>query len=144
MLLIRYLLAFFVASLLSLPTPSFAHLTEEITHCPIFNDLQPTQTPRLLKIDAWILGLVSETYDVTGDGRPDIVVHSPSLGGVDKKGLPNHKIEANFYEVDEDGDQAADVIYIDIMGTGRCEDLLLYKHIVDENIYRGGLASWTK
>ena len=65
-------------------------------------------------------GMIAAIYDINGDGRTDQVRLFNSIDGQTKKGYPV------FYQVDEDGDNEPDKVYIDVKGTGRCRDIVLY------------------
>jgi hypothetical protein len=123
-------------------TPAQAHVTTEVLSCPIFKSIKHLtipQQPTPLHTKIAENGMVAEFYDVTGDGKVDIVTYSSPLGGFAQDGDPVHKPEPVFYEIDENGDQTADVLFIDIHGEERCEDLLLYS---EEDANHGGLTSW--
>jgi hypothetical protein len=117
-----------------------AHMSATVLSCPIFKSIKhltiPQQpTPFRTKIAE--NGMVAEFYDVTGDGKVDIVTYSSPSGVFAQDGDPVHKREPVFYEIDEDGDQTADVLFIDIHGEQRCEDLIKYS---EEDANNGGLT----
>lgn len=120
-----------------------AHLPINVLYCPAFQYVGVTKVPKLLTTTVSSNGLYAELYDVTGDNKVDIVTYSALDGGVVEKhnGEPLHKDMPIFYELDEDGDQVADVLFIDSHGEQRCEDLVEY----GEESARGlRLMSWRK
>lgn len=97
---------------LLLSSQSFAHV-ELLKAC---GDLKSDK-----KLGEEILknGLIAEAYDLSGDGKVDLVTYS-----VPKHG--QHDSFPLFYEFDSDGDGNPDVLYIDKLGTGSCEGFDLY------------------
>lgn len=69
-------------------------------------------------------GLYAEHYDTNGDGKFDIVALSQT--DLADKG---HRRNPVFWIVDLDLDGAPDAIYIDKVGKGRCEDIVLYEDL---------------
>jgi hypothetical protein len=118
-----------------------AHLPIEVLYCPAFQYVGATHIPKMLTTKVTENGLYAELYDVTGDNKVDIVTYSALDGGIfDKdKGEPLHKDMPIFYEVDDDGDQEADALYIDARGEQRCEDIILY---AEDSARGGSLVSW--
>ena len=134
----KYWLSLFLTVLLT--TPGLAHMHEDLLSCPIFNEIHPTHTPKLIKELMAEQGLVGELYDVTGDGRPDVSVYSPTLGGYDTNGSILHTEDAIFYELDIDGDESPDVIYIDQYGSSTCDALIFYHN--PQSTLGGGIVNW--
>lgn len=124
-----------------LATPTLAHMPEELLSCPIFSEIRPTHTPKRLKEMMAQQGLLAEIYDVTGDGRPDVGVYSATLGGYDLDGSVMHSSDAIFYELDIDGDEFPDVLYIDQYGLATCDALVFY-HDPQHGATRGGIVNW--
>jgi hypothetical protein len=121
-------------------TPAHAHITAKVLSCPAFKSIEHLtipQHPTPFRTKIAENGMVAEFYDVTGDGKVDIVTYSSPSGVFAQDGDPVHKREPVFYEIDEDGDQTADVLFIDIHGEQRCEDLIQYS---EEDANHGGLT----
>lgn len=121
----RYMLAGFVALLLSFPTFSSAHLKTEILYCPQFAEMGPTHTPKFLSSHNTGQGLIVELYDVNNDGRADVAVYSARSDG-ETDGQAYHKDAPIFYELDIDGDGEPDELWIDSRGQEKCGDLVIY------------------
>jgi hypothetical protein len=117
----------------------YAHLPIEVLYCPAFQYVGATHVPKTLNTKVSDNGLFAELYDVTGDGKVDFVTYSALDGGVIEGSEPLHKDIPIFYEVDEDGDQEADALFIDARGEQRCEDIILYS---EESARGGSLMSW--
>lgn len=135
--IVLFLLLFMIAS------PSLAHLNEKILSCPVFDQVQPRHKQKLLQEVMAQQGLLAEIYDVTGDGLGDIAVYSATLGGFDLDGTVFHKNEPIFYEIDTDGDENPEYIYIDQFGEASCDSLVLYMDLTHGgNPSHGGLVRW--
>lgn len=93
-------------------TPSYAH-DDVFRTC--FN-VMPTLITEVIMEN----GTVAEGYDLNGDGKLDAVVYSSPLSVSEHSRLPT------FYELDLDGDNEPDALYVDIRGEGKCSDILLY------------------
>lgn len=91
------------------------------------------------KVKEWVLpnGLLAEAYDRNGDGVHDIVALSVIKGTevVDGETRVLHDEHPMFYLVDLDmqrdaeGKLAPERVYIDKVGAGKCEDIVLYEDL---------------
>jgi hypothetical protein len=114
-----------------------AHLDKQLLGCYIFSAIPFTHAPKFLGTIDNEGGMIAELYDVNGDGRSDIALYSAMMDGEDENMIQRHQQKPIFYEVDEDGDEVPDFLFIDPKGEGKCSDLVLYSK--EE---RGGLANW--
>lgn len=115
-----------------------AHMSKALMMCPIFVGAEATEMPKLIGVKSMENGIYVEIYDVNGDGKADIAVYSAIIGGAEEpNGEPLHKEAPILYEIDIDGDEEGDLLYIDPVGNQECSDLVIYS---DEAA--GGLASW--
>ena len=72
-------------------------------------------------------GLLDEHYDRNGDRIADIHALSSITGAMDlESGLVPHREHPIFWQVDLDFNGLIDIIYVDIHGEGRCDDIKPY------------------
>lgn len=75
-------------------------------------------------------GLLAETYDTNGDGKPDLMTMSHVQDTLDSnQATVKHSSKPVFYLVDHNLDGLPDAIYIDKVGQGRCQDIVLYEDL---------------
>jgi hypothetical protein len=91
---------------------------QEMTSCPVLGIKQNSHAKKI-KEHTLENGLDAQIFDVNSDGKPDFVTYRFPFSGITD--LPI------FYEVDVDGDNIPDRLYIDILRDGSCDALLLYQ-----------------
>jgi hypothetical protein len=81
-------------------------------------------------------GLMYRAYDLDGDGRIDHAQAHVVNNQSDVQRFPL------FYEIDDNGDHQPDRVMVDKLGTGKCEDIVLYMDLTvpHENRGRGDAA----
>jgi hypothetical protein len=89
-------------------------------------------------------GLMYRAYDLNNDGKIDhaqahVVNMTFKEGEGNKFDVQQYPL---FYEVDDNGDGAPDRVMVDKLGTGKCEDIVLYIDLTvpHENRGRGDAA----
>jgi len=129
----------------SLPTSAARPFPMPILSCGITPD-SFNHVPTLLIERNMPQGLTAEAYDLTGDTAIDFVIYSVTMLGFDNNEfLPNqYPYKPLFYEIDVDGDNKPDALYIDKRGDGLCKDLSIYINYNDNPFGRLPFLTWTK
>lgn len=116
--------------------PVYAH-DAEILQCG--NNLHVDHAK---KIEEWVLqnGLLAEAYDRNDDGKADIVTLSVVTGHKEdgENVVIEHRPHPLFYEVDVDYDTVLDAVYIDRVGNGVCNDIVLYQDMSEPRLPEPG------
>lgn len=111
---------------------SVAHAhSKEITGCA--NNKKYSKASEIGERTVLPNGMLVEHYDTNGDGKPDVDV----LSSIDSTVLDRTKEELKvihnehpvFWIVDSDFDGQWDVAYIDRVGAGKCEDIVMYEDL---------------
>lgn len=142
----------FLLSLLISSGSSTAHMSDTLVQCSLFQPLKPHGAIELIDSRMMQNGLISELFDINGDGQPDLAQYSPVYGIVDDATKDEVEVIHGvgiLYEIDfppQDG--APDLIYIDVRGEQTCESLVLYYELYKngnrdkEKTPKGAMISW--